>query len=826
MTQPIWITTAGLLGVFPNSIQVSIQLQAQVQSPATALTYALLNGKLPTSLVMSTSGFISGIPDSVSTNTSSTFTVRITDNLGNIRDRTFKMIVSGAAIPQFTISSGSLLSTEDSVWVNIPVQYSNPDPTNPVLIEMAQGVLPPGLQLTSAGVIQGYADPPIINVRLNLIESIVISTTAVSNIIECIDTSGFVTGRSIIFSGLVFGGVVAGTTYFIGDILSSTTFTITLTPNGTQVILVNGTGVMDITLPSTSVGQATINTYSFRLRLSSPLGGGLGSYSITVINQHTTISQGGPGKGLNTRLPVILNTRPLIQPLVPTDQYYGYYILPTVAPNEAAQIGTFVSGEQFAFKVNGHDFDGSPLVYTYVGLSLGLVGDPKTGWITGTPTINTGIDQFTFSVSVAKEIDPLLSSEFFTFSFKLGNSIYGTVTWVTPSDLGTLFNGEVSILSVVATSDTTLSYRVIDGSLPPNLILLSNGEISGIVADQPTNSLLTIGDSTTFTVTIEAYSELYSIVTGSKTFTIVVNQEFARPTDTLYIKATPSIHDRQVIDSLLTSDTIIPPEYIYREGDIYFGKAQNIVYEHLYGIMASDLDEYIAAITTNHYWRNITLGEIKTAIARNDAGDIIYEVVYSEVIDSMANMEGFENSNVRDIDPRWILWDTLIDLHGGPWYTSLTSIYTSYNFDMTYYTSLSSGFVNVVWPNSMFMMREQLTSVIPQEYNSKLLPRWMTSQQANGSTLGYTQAWVIAYALPGKASIIQHNIQTLWPHVLNQINFRIDRFTVDKSSTYNYDKNLVPPAWLSLPSATPVPDPLDSKDFHVLFPRKTILPTK
>ena len=40
----------------------------------------------------------------------------------------------------------------------------------------------------------------------------------------------------------------------------------------------------------------------------------------------------------------------------------------------------------------------------------------------------------------------------------------------------------------------------------------------------------------------------------------------------------------------------------------------------------------------------------------------------------------------------------------------------------------------------------------------------------------------------------------------------------------NYDKNVSPPAWTGLPSASPVPDPLDSKDFYVLFPRKTILP--
>jgi hypothetical protein len=102
----------------------------------------------------------------------------------------------------------------------------------------------------------------------------------------------------------------------------------------------------------------------------------------------------------------------------------------------------------------------------------------------------------------------------------------------------------------------------------------------------------------------------------------------------------------------------------------------------------------------------------------------------------------------------------------------------------------------------------------------------MTSQQENGSTLGYTQAWVICYTLPGLATAIKDNINARWPYTLNQINFKIDRFSVDKSATYDFDNNLNPPAWTGLPSAQPVPDPLNSKDFYVLFPRQTILPNE
>ena len=76
------------------------------------------------------------------------------------------------------------------------------------------------------------------------------------------------------------------------------------------------------------------------------------------------------------------------------------------------------------------------------------------------------------------------------------------------------------------------------------------------------------------------------------------------------------------------------------------------------------------------------------------------------------------------------------------------------------------------------------------------------------------------------AQIIKHSIENDWPYVLNQINFQIDRFTVGKTLTYNYDTKLEPKAWTRYPSGTPVPDPTDSEDFYVLFPQKTILPTK
>jgi hypothetical protein len=121
-------------------------------------------------------------------------------------------------------------------------------------------------------------------------------------------------------------------------------------------------------------------------------------------------------------------------------------------------------------------------------------------------------------------------------------------------------------------------------------------------------------------------------------------------------------------------------------------------------------------------------------------------------------------------------------------------------------------------------MRKELTANIPQNVDSRLLPQWMVTQQTNSTTLGFTVAWVICYTKPGMSATIKKNIETMWGHKLNEIDFTIDRYLVDKSATYNWNTNLAVPTWNSLPSGVPVPDPFDSNDIVVLFPRKTILP--
>jgi len=201
MSTPIWTTPAGLLGVCPVGINRLIFVVAQPVSPAVALSYKLISGSVPAGMTFNTVGSISGVPAVQSSNTTSTFVVRVTDNLNNFADRTFSIQVSGTVVPSFTTPEGSIYSTEDSLWVEFPITYNNPITTNPVNIRVLQGSLPPGLEINEFGLIRGYANPPVNLVNLPELTSLATSTNGVTSSVTVTGTTEFTVERPIVFSG-------------------------------------------------------------------------------------------------------------------------------------------------------------------------------------------------------------------------------------------------------------------------------------------------------------------------------------------------------------------------------------------------------------------------------------------------------------------------------------------------------------------------------------------------------------------------------------------------------------------------------------------------
>ena len=166
MSQPVWITAEGNLGTYTQSVPLSINLLAVPVSPAGQITYYLLSGSLPIGtkenpIKLDSFGNITGVPVNVVSETVSTFTVRVKDELNNLKDRTFTISISGANNPKFTVPSGGILNVVDSLYVDYKVNYVNPVTTNVVTMKISSGTLPPGLYLDSTmGAIKGYPEIP------------------------------------------------------------------------------------------------------------------------------------------------------------------------------------------------------------------------------------------------------------------------------------------------------------------------------------------------------------------------------------------------------------------------------------------------------------------------------------------------------------------------------------------------------------------------------------------------------------------------------------------------------------------------------------------
>ena len=123
-------------------------------------------------------------------------------------------------------------------------------------------------------------------------------------------------------------------------------------------------------------------------------------------------------------------------------------------------------------------------------------------------------------------------------------------------------------------------------------------------------------------------------------------------------------------------------------------------------------------------------------------------------------------------------------------------------YQLTPYQIFPYDFYNIVtavYPNSLTNMRNQMAAVVGQE--SSILPRWMLSEQTDGSVLGFVPAWVICYTQPGRSKQIAYYLKTQYPDSINKFDFEVDRYELDAllsknwcpEDTYISAHNPVPP---------------------------------
>ena len=727
MAQPQWITAAGSLGTIPEGIFYSVAVEAEAD-PDETVYYRVVAGELPTGIQVSTTGIIEGVPQNialvqgvpteVSVDTTSKFAVRAyTTHLVNgatvvdrINDRTFTITVTGQDIPEFITPAGNVGTFYDGNEASVQIQFTDVDPADTIKIRVISGTLPTGL---------------VLNPRTGLISGVIAPLVG-----------------------------PAGTA-----------------PPGYDASYFDQ-------YPFDFVTRSASKNYQFGLEITDGKDSNVRSFEIYVYSKDSMSADTTDFTADNTFI-----TADVVPTRTP--------VLLTPVPGSLGRIRT---DNFYAVKFTAIDFDGDPMQYLITGGPPGLTLNATTGWLYGyIPNQGATENTYNFSITVRKTDQPTIVSDPYNYRITYIGNLDTVVTWTTAPDLGTIDNGSVSTLSVQAinTIGRQLQYQIVSGSnsrLPQGLTLLSTGDLAGTVSfntfamDQGEttfdNNIRTrnITEETTFdmtfTFTVNAYAPGTDadIISVFRTFTVTVVRAFNEPYQGLYIKCMPPQNDRDLILQLIQNQDIIPNNYVYRSSDTNFGVATSVIYNHAFGLNAVNIEEYVAALDINHYWKNLTLGTVEYAQARNSDGEVIYEVVYSRVIDNLVN-----NSGVS-VDKSVTLPFTI----GGPDSTEITTVY----------------------PNSLINMRDQVVDTVGQI--SPLLPTWMTSQQADGRVLGFVPAWVIAYVNPGQGARVVYNIREQFGTQLNQVDFKVDRYEIDRRMTFAwepYSDSTISGEWIPAPPA-------------------------
>ena len=148
----------------------------------------------------------------------------------------------------FTISSGNLaIATAPYGATSLQYDLSTEDCGNSILISpinrsYQSSQIEERVVMTPTGY-QGDTNGDVA-VEPSVQPVTVTASTVTTNILTTASTAGFYLGMPIQFYGVVFGNIVAGTTYYVRTIVANTSFTVSATLGGGDFVLATATGTM------------------------------------------------------------------------------------------------------------------------------------------------------------------------------------------------------------------------------------------------------------------------------------------------------------------------------------------------------------------------------------------------------------------------------------------------------------------------------------------------------------------------------------------------------------------------------------------------------
>lgn len=665
-----------------------------IASVITGTSYSVISGKLPNGLTLTTNGIITGSPDPVLDISRSRFVVRARNAL-NLIDNTFNVDVVGADDPEWSTAEGFLpvgILGEQYALNNQWVDYN---------LSASAVEAPTGSQIRYYIADGGGRLPPGLSLS------------------QAGKISGFIKDKLTFDSNIGADGGYDTESYDGYSYDHSAGFI------GTN---------SDLTI----TGLPKI--YQFRVTATDSIQSKERVFKIVVAS--TDILQYN-----STSMPVgivISTTTNYIQ--------YPQWI-------KGSDLGTIRANNNQILDVTV--YDGAPLVGTityaiingediYTRLPNGLYLSTSTGYIHGfVPYQPAYTTNYSLTIDATKHDRNTgqMATVTNVFSLAVKGEVESTIEWVSDTSLGMIEEGIISEIAVVARqvqSDYNLKYRKKSGSLPSGLTLERDGSISG-QADY--------GSAGTYTFTV-IVSDVYELSAIERQFSLTVNEYDNKEYTKIWVRPFLSQDKRTAYGEFIANEFTFDSKLIYRHFDTNFGVQADIKMILEFGIERVNLADYVSALKENFYRKRFYFGDIKVAIAKDQQGNVLYEVVYLDIVDNLVNNQG------KSVNP------------------------------VIHYKN------EIYYPNSTDNMRKRLETIVLDDYtyigvNLDTTPKFMTTPQTGYyKPTDYIRAVPICYALPGQGSKIVSRIK-LSKFDFKTLDFEVDRLIVQNSLDNSTAKYLI-----------------------------------
>jgi hypothetical protein len=791
-----WVTPGGNLGSLAQGVFFQIQLETSPQNEI--VYYQVIAGEVPRGMQVTINGEVNGVPTlentlSYGNDFTSKFTVRAYTLVNNVVDQfvdnTFSITIAGAKIPDFITPAGSVGSYYDGGPIS-PIQLEFTGPLLNTFTQVVAGSLPVGLTLNATGEISGY-----VGLQPNIDQDAGYDDTPSD--IYGYDFLATSSSYNYQFTVEITDGRQTNLRTFEIFVFSRNNLTAdntTITADNTEITADQSNDRIPFMLtPQGSIGTVIDDNYfAFQFQAVD-----LDQQSIyfEITEQFDSLDNWSippgltldpisgwlygyiPQQGISTQTFKLAIRVGNVNDLTVISDYY-FYTLTIISGIDTriewltpSYLGSIINGATSIFYVEARSLAGIDLTYRLAQgsdsrLPQGLRLLPS-GRIAGNCSFNTfaldnGTTTFDTNTRSARRDSPTT----FDLTYRFTVNAYGStiqqliyqVVSITVVDAGEGFTSTPQILISSPDQDgepavagaVTLVF-VVGKGLTIGSVAVANPGYGYRVP--PTITVVGGGGSGAQLTAVMGLVETAYLINEDKEFTIKIDRQYNAPLDNLYITALPPEDSRELVENLIQNPVLIPTDKLYRPDDPNFGVAKNVFFVQAYGLPAALAEEYQKAVELNHYWKNITLGPIKTAQALDSNRNVVYEVIYSEIIDDLVNKQGQSVSK---------------------------------QVDLPFPVTLSDGeVVDTVYPNSLINMRTQVIDTLGEISN--LLPLWMTSFQSNGQQIGYVPAWVIAYVVPGSSKQIVYNIDQSFGFSLDRFDFEIDRYQLGRNLSYNWD---------------------------------------